>query len=371
MVRILLAPVVVTPTKLLTPSHVKAMLWLDVLFKSTSLLAQVTYLWNLRPYNVTAQTLQFWEYLDRTLGEDVDYSGWSELDLSMRYVRLHAEREQAPFAPLRPYLEAVERDGYVHPASRRLIAIWREHVRLLGLHDPGLDANDPPGQSVDEVIARLDERGLCLDHRRQGGPVFLDATAAGLPLRRAVTADGQANYLVCALRHLLPLIDHHDHVLLVFDRELEADYVLLDRLLTAFGARVTRLPIGRVPLNGSSASSRYGGWEQHTVDALREQALARFEPAAFLLGLRLYFIAVLARSSPQSFSADLLHKQCRRASRLLDADPVRVEEQPYRVFLTSKLTGGVYVDPYRLTVSLLQRHRTVPSGNMLDGVFAC
>lgn len=367
--RLLLAPIVITPTKLLTPSHVKGLLWLDVLYKSTRRLADVTYLWNLRPHNVTAQTLEYWEYVDRTLGPDADYSAWTDLELTAPYVRMHAERAQAPFAALRPYLEAVERDGYVHPASRRLVAIWREQFRRLNLHDPGLDANDPPGMSVEEVVAALAERGLCLDHRRYGGPLYLDATAHGLPLRRAIGPDGQANYLVCSLRQLLPLVSGYDRILLVYDRELDADHVLLDRLLTAFGAKVARLSIGRVPLGGEVRSSRHGGWEQHTVDALADRALADVDAEAFWVGLRLYFIAVLTRDAPTSYRAEVLRKQLRRAARLLDERPPPAGEPAFRAFLESKLAGGGYVDPYRLTVSLVDRHKPVPRGDLLEEVF--
>lgn len=367
--RLLLAPIVITPTKLLTPSHVKGLLWLDVLYKATRRLADVTYLWNLRPYNVTAQTLEYWEYLDRTLGDDADYSAWTDLELSAPYVRMHAERGQAPFAALRPYLEAVERDGYVHPASQRLIAIWQEQFRRLGLHDPGLAANDPPGMSVEEVVEALAARGLCLDHRRYGGPVYLDATAHGLPLRRAVGADGQANYLICSLRQLLPLVGDHDRILLVYDRELDADHVLLDRVLTAFGADVARLSLGRVPLDGAIASSRHGGWERHTVDALADRALGEFDAAAFGVGLRLYFIAVLARESPQSFRQEVLRKQLRRAAKLIEERPPPVAEEDFLGFLDSLRAGGGHVDPYRLTVSLVERHKPVPKGNLLDEVF--
>src|SRR3954471_14734317 len=94
---LLLAPIVITPTKALTPSHVKGLLWLDVLWRSTALVGEVTSLWNLRPYNVTAQTLEYWEYLDRTFGAETDYSEWSELELSKPYVEMHATGAQGLF----------------------------------------------------------------------------------------------------------------------------------------------------------------------------------------------------------------------------------------------------------------------------------
>ena len=367
--RLLLAPIVVTPTKALTPSHVKGLLWLDVLYKATSRLCDVTYLWNLRPYNVTAQTLQYWEYLDRTLGADADYSDRDEVELSEHYIRLHAEGLQGPPDALRPYREAVEVDGYVHPASQRFLTLWQRHFESLNLHDPGLDANEPPELGVEEVVERLAERALCVDHRRYGGPLYLDATAAGLPLRRAGSADGQMNYLVCALRQLLPLAGRYDRILLVCDEELEADYLLLDRILTAFGARVTRLSLGRVPLDGAIRSSRWGGWQDLTVDALVDQALHEFDQPALRLGMRLYFIAVLARASRQSFSHDVLRKQLQRARRAIAADEPAVDPATFVDFLAGRTADGGHVDAYRLTVSLLERHRPVPRRNLIEELY--
>jgi hypothetical protein len=365
--RLLLAPIVVTPTKTLTPSHVKGLLWMDVLYKATSQLCQVHYLWNLRPFNATAQTLEYWEYLDRTFGDDVDYSSWSELDLSRPYIRMHAERARAPYAALRPYLDAVERDGYVHPASRRLIQIWSGHFRRLNLFDPGLARQDAPGLSAEDVVELLAGRSLCVDHRRYGGPLMLDATDAGLPLRQAITADGQANYLVCALRELVPLVSRYDRILLVCDRELEADYQLLTRLLSALGANVSYLTIGRVPVDGAIVSSRHGGWENYTVDALAEQALREFDPAAFGLGMRIYFIAVLTRMSKQSLRLDVLRRQLRRAERIIASDHHGGRHS--LALLESMVSEAGYVDPYRLTSSLLNRNAPRPTPSLIERIF--
>jgi hypothetical protein len=366
--RLLLAPIVITPTKALTPSHVKGLLWLDVLYKSTSKLFDVTCLWNLRPYNVTAQTLEYWEYLDRTLGQDVDYSAWNELELSKPYINMHANSEQGSLAALRPYLDAVESEGYLHPASQRLLEIWGGHLERLNVQDHGLRRNDPPGLTSDEVIEMLNERSLCIDHRGYGGPAFLDATSDGLPLRQAITSEGHANYLICVLRELLPMIDGHDHVLLVHDKEIEADYVLLDRVLSAFGARVSRLSIGRVPVDGKVQSSRYGGWESYMVDAIYEAVVPEFDPVEFWLAMRLYFIGVLTRDSPQPLNLEVLRKQLLRARRLIAAGDSAPEGDVLE-FLEDRLVDGSYVDPYRLTTSLFDKHRPAPKRALLDSVF--
>ena len=60
-----LAPVTITPTKPLTPTHVKGLLSVDLIYKSTSALTEITYVWNARAANLTAQTVAFWAYVDR------------------------------------------------------------------------------------------------------------------------------------------------------------------------------------------------------------------------------------------------------------------------------------------------------------------
>jgi hypothetical protein len=58
--RVLLAPVTVTPTKPLTPSHLKGLLWTDVMYRATAAVADVTYRYSHTTYNQTEQTLGFW-----------------------------------------------------------------------------------------------------------------------------------------------------------------------------------------------------------------------------------------------------------------------------------------------------------------------
>ncbi|MFE8944832.1 hypothetical protein [Streptomyces sp. NPDC007856] len=107
--RVLLAPVTVTPSKPLAPSHLKGLLWTDVMYRATSVLADV-----------------FWEFLDRAVGA-ADYSGMTEVEIGELYVRFRAEGRAATAATLRPYAEAVESQGWVHPAARRVLGLWASH----------------------------------------------------------------------------------------------------------------------------------------------------------------------------------------------------------------------------------------------------
>ncbi|WUV14222.1 hypothetical protein OG352_04465 [Streptomyces sp. NBC_01485] len=381
---VLLAPVTVTPTKPLTPSHLKGLLWTDVMFRATAPLAEVTYRYSHTTYHVTEQTVGFWEYLDRTHGE-TDYTRLSEEDIGDLYVRYRSEAERQDADVLRPYRDAVEHGGWVHPASERMLRLWAGHYARLGMHDPGLQEHQPPGLRLDEMIERLAAVGLVLDQRHCGGPVYLDATRYGMPLRRIVTSDGRPNYLACALRELVPLVPWYDEVVLLHDPELDADYQLLNRVLGTLGPTVRRVPIGRVPIDGKITSARHGGWRDHTAGALLRAATDVFDgdvdgdgygyddtgAGALRLGMRLYFIATLGPGQRQSFRHDLLRHCMTVAARLLERSRAAVAAGAGELSdaLDRTRRGHTYVDPYRLTCSLLGKGRPAPDPGLLSAVF--
>lgn len=364
---VLLAPVTVTPTKPLGPSHLKGLLWTDVMFRATRALADSTYRYSPTTYHSCEQTVGFWEYLDRTLG-DADYTACSEEDIGELYVRYRADPDRAPVQACQPYLDAIERQGWVHPASARILQLWAEHYARLGMHDPGLTAHQPPGLSTDAMIEQLRAVDLCLDQRAHGGPVYLDATRYGMALRQIIAADGRPNYLACALRELVPLAAEHDEIVLLYDSGLAADYLLLQRVLSRLGATVRRIALGRVPIDGRVSSARHGDWRGHTAGELLDALAAEHDPAALRLGMRLYFIAVLGQGAGDSFRWDLLHRSVKRAERLLSRDA-----EPGSDGITEALArhrgDHCYVDPYRLTSCLLARYGRGPRPELLAEVF--
>lgn len=376
--RILLAPVTVTPTKPLTPSHLKGLFWTDVMFRATALLADVSYRCSHTTYHGCEQTAGFWEYLDRTQG-DIDYSTYTEEQIGELYVRYRAVDQDVPVDAYGPYLDAIEQHGWVHPASARVLELWSAHYARLGLHDPGLCEHQPPGSTLEEMIERLGRLGMCLDLREHGGPVFLDGTRAGIPLRQIVGADGRANYVACALRELLPLAPEYDEVVLLYDRGLEGDYLLLQRVLTRLGVQTHRVGIGRVPVNGRIASARHGGWHDCSAGALLAAAGGQHDEPALRLGMRLYFIALLGPGDHQPFRHDLLHKWLRRADRLLADRPLAEHPQADRAAACGTGAPGLvarhrgdhcYVDPYRLATGLLAgRHPGGAERELLAEVF--
>ena len=363
--KVLLAPVTVTPSKPLTPSHLKGLLWTDVMHRATAQVADVDHRCSHTTYHLTEQTLGFWEFLDREVG-DADYSRLTEEQIGELYVR-HKHAPQPSADALRPYAEAVERDGWVHPATERVLELWTAHYRRLGLHDPGLTRYQPPGFGLAETLDWLAARGMCLDQRELGGPVYLDLTRFGLPLRQIVTADGRSNYLGCALRELLPLAADYDEVVLLYDKELDSDYQLLARVLGTTGPQVRRIPIGRVPIDGRITSARHGDWRGNTAGSLLAE-IADADDDAVHLAVRLYFVATLGPGQRPSYRPELVRNCVSRARRLLGSAPPAADA-PVAERVARHRRDHVYVDPYRLTSSLLARHRPTPARDLLSAVF--
>ncbi|MEU2436638.1 hypothetical protein ABZ595_10590 [Streptomyces rubradiris] len=359
--KILLAPVTVSPTKPLTPTHVKYLLSLDMIQRATSAFATVEMAYHHAVYSGSSQVAGFWEYLDRchpTLRADE----LSEEDIGRLYVARHQE-EPVGFEALRPVVRRAE-SGWTHPVTDRLLSLWEEHYRTLGMLDPGLGRGRPDLLPVDDLIELLVSRDLCVDGRPLKAPVYLDGTAAGLALRPVLSAQGQPNYLLYLLRELVPIVFRYDLVVLAHDVELRADYRTVAHILERLGARVTRFEVPRVPLDGITRSARSGGWEGYTIGALREPLLSRYGPQAFRLGLRLYLVAGLGRTARQSFSAEQLHRWVRRAERLLQAP---AGDTAQATAYLERLTGHRgYADPYRVATALLSRGDDVPVRGLLD-----
>ncbi|MFF3349407.1 hypothetical protein [Streptomyces sp. NPDC002779] len=366
---LVVAPVTITPTKPLTPTHVKGLLWTDLLVKASSRLTPVRLVWNNRTATVTAQSTAFWRHLDLT-EPDTDWSAETALAIGERYVRYHAGRPRTDPRTLDAYLSRADDTGWVHPAGRRMLDLWRAELDLLGVADPGLALDRPLGIPASAALGLLADRGLLLDHRPYGGPVHLDGTRWGLPLRRLVGADGHPNYLLPILRELIPMIRPDRTFLLICDDDLTADYVLLHRVLTEFGARVARLSLSRVPIAGTTRSSRYGGWSGATLGEL-SAAAGSADRAAYRLGMRLYFTGTLQRGSAQPFRMPLLRRCVGRAARLLDAAADRGAAPADRTLdeaLARLRTRPGYVDPYRLTASLLGG-RVIPPTPQLRALY--
>jgi hypothetical protein len=357
--KILLAPVPITPTKPLTPSHLRGMLWVDVMKKATGELAEVDCLYSHLTANASEQTVGFWEYVDRVVG-DVDFQDHSEETIGQLYVRYHQQAEKASVSALSPYLSAVEKHSWVHPISARLYGIWSEHATLLRMQDPGADRQCWPAVSTEELVRHLVNLNLCIDLRSRGGAAYLDLTSEGMALRKVITAEGKANYLIHLLRELVPQIGSYHHMVLIHDLELHADYTLLKRILMRLGASVDRVAISRVAINGVVQSARHGSWHGHTASDLIREFAPDADEDCFRLGMRLYFISGLGKGRAQSFDPVLLRRAILRARHLIASAKSRKTEESVDEFLNRCSGKNQYVDPYKVAAGLLSRNRIAP-----------
>lgn len=85
-----LAPIPITPTKPLTPSHVKGLLWVDLLERATRVVRPVTHELNRTSGDLSCQTLDFWSWLD-SAGLAVDPPALDDIAIGQLYVHYHAE----------------------------------------------------------------------------------------------------------------------------------------------------------------------------------------------------------------------------------------------------------------------------------------
>ncbi|MGW1270351.1 hypothetical protein [Streptomyces sp. NPDC002491] len=368
--RVLLAPVTVSPTKPLTPTHLKYLLSLDILYRATSTFADVTFVYHHATYSGSRQVAGFWEYIEQC-HPGLVCDGLTEEDIGELYTAYHLAAEGLPYAAVEPLVRRAEA-GWTHPISRRVLDVWEGHYRLLGMFDPKLGRTGPEPTSEAEILDLLVSRDLCIDARGLNASAYLDATAVGLPLRAVTSPEGQRNYLLYLLRELVPLLDRHDLVILAHDNELRTDYRTIAHVLNTLGADATRFEVPRVPLDGVTQSTRLGGWQGHTLGAFAGPLLEEFGPEAFRLGLRLYLVAGLGRTARESFSTYQLRRWTRRARRLLEAHGVSggpaTDPGASRAtgqFLAARAGRRGYADPYQVATLLMSNDPAVPVAGLL------
>jgi hypothetical protein len=330
---------------------------MDILERATATFADVTHVYQPLAHAGSRQVAGFWEYLDRTY-PDLRPETCDEERIGDLYGEFQ-RTERVPYSVLEPVVRRAGR-GWAHPVSTRLLSLWDNHYRTLGMGYPVPDVGDR--MPADELIDLLVAHDLCIDGRPLGAPVYLDATTEGLPLRMMVGADGQANYLMSTLREIVPLLADHDHVVLAHDGEIRSDYRTIAHVLNTLGADVSRLEFARVPMDQVARSTRFGGWHPYTVGALAGPLVPEFGAPAFALGYRLYLLAGLDRAGRESFSIRHLRRWVHRARQLI-AD----HETPAERADLSILAGRMpFVDPYRLVTTLLGRDPVVPAPALLD-----
>ncbi|WP_363798222.1 hypothetical protein ABU614_00490 [Lysobacter firmicutimachus] len=312
----LYAPVGITPTKPLTPSHLKGALLLDFMRRFEGLFAPGAIWHNRRPWDISLQTIRFWDYLDREHA-GLDFDAMSEGQIGALYVECHRSGALPDAERIAVYARRIEDEGFVHAASRRILALWGEVFVTLGLAPDALFHSVPFGLGQEAVLDRLRAHDLLLDQRRFGGGVYLDLTDEGRPLRVLISEQGLPNYLLAILRDLLEHAPQHDQICLYHDASIERDYESLTRVLQRFGLPCRRVGFSRVPVEGLVLSAKQGGWEQYTGARLLERVAGGASRDEIRLGFRLYFLHALGLRHPASYSDAGLGECLERARRLL------------------------------------------------------
>ncbi len=314
----LYAPVGITPTKPLTPSHIKGMLQLDFMQRFEGLFTSGTVWHNRRPWDISLQTIRFWDYLDRER-HGADFGAMGEGDIGALYVDCHRTGALPAADRVAAYTRRIEAEGYVHPASRRILELWGEVFDTLGLAREALFHSAHFDLDQEAVLERLRALDIVLDQRGFGGGVYLDLTGEGRPLRLLISDDGLSNYLLAILRDLLERAPRYDVVCLYHDADIQRDYEALTRVFERLGARCRRIAFTRVPIDGQVLSAKQGGWEHYTGALLLRRVASGASRAEIRLGFRLYFLHALGLRRPAGYSDEGLGACLERARRLLAA----------------------------------------------------
>lgn len=312
----LYAPVGITPTKPLTPSHLKGVLLLDFMQRFEGQFTPGTIWHNRRPWDISLQTIRFWDYLDRE-HSGVDFSTMGEGDIGALYIDCHRTGGLPSADRVAAYAGRIETEGYVHAASHRILELWGEVFATLGLAQDALFHSAPFGLDQEAVLAILRAHDIVLDQRSFGGGIYLDLTDEARPLRVLMSEDGLPNYILAILRDLLASASRYDNVCLYHDANIQRDYEALARVLERLGIRCRRIGFTRVPIDGQVLSAKHGGWEQYTGARLLQRVASGASEAEIRLGFRLYFLHALGLRQPDSYSDAGLADCLERARRLL------------------------------------------------------
>ena len=360
--KLLFYPTHPTATKPLTPSHVKMFLWFDLLVDATSRVIPVTTLANRVTCDVTAQNLGFWHYLDTSFTDDPAlYADKDELWVAEQYVRYHAERFAAPPPVLEELRSRVEHDFWIHPASARILELWSEQCRLLGVDERSLHTWTPLPLTVDEALEALADLDVLIDVRGLGGGAYLDLTPEGIALRQLVSEQGVPNYVVHVLRELLAVGPGYDRVVLAFDAEIRHDFDLVASVLRRAGVETVTLPVDRVRLPGVTGTTRAGGFEPYILARIIERFLPTYGLEAFRLGIRMYYVLHVGRRGGCEFDLAMLERFMRKAAaavrRLNGGEPGVAAPGDLLRELWPQIVprDGAFVDPNRLLQTLFKQ----------------
>ena len=310
-------PVGITPTKPLTPTHVRGLLHLDGLVRLHRRLGPARVAHNRRLWDLSQQTLQFWHWLD-THHAGTDFQGLSDDQVGHLYLQCAKSGHKVPSDELLALWRRTHDEGHVHPASQALLKHWLPQLDHIGVDAGTLLAEHTPAATEGELLDTLASLGLLIDQRGVGGGVYVDMTFHGFGLRQIVSEDGVPNYMHGLLREAIHLPRQGAARMNLFcDGSVERDFMLIQRVLEGLGSRVTRISFPRVLMDGQPLSYRQDGGF-YTLSSMLERDAGRHTRREMRLALRLLFLQMHGIKRAFDFRWDALDRACALARRVIE-----------------------------------------------------
>lgn len=310
-----LFPVGITPTKFLTPTHVKGILQIDLYRRLLESSGHVDLVYNRRVWDSSLQTLHFWNEMTRTDPERV-FKTASDLEISDLYSVSSRSAQSVSHSRL-DLQNRVVRDGYIHPVSVRITEIWSEQLASIGIASDFLSRSRYL-EPFEDVLVKLGNSSDLLDYANIGGGAYLDMTDRKFSLRQLRSKTGEYNYLVPMISVVDELTRSHDRIILCCDKSVTRDFQLLQNLFEEAGAKLELKVINRVPLNGRDLSSRDGVPYGFSFSRFVAPFFEFYERRDVRLGLLLYFLHAIPPKGGRDFSQDELSENVKTAAELLE-----------------------------------------------------
>lgn len=352
-------PVHISPTKPLTPSHIKYIIYLDLLYKINNFVDRdFRFNFNRIFLDISQQTLRFALFLRKNYS-DIDFQNKNEMWLGDKYVEMYRRNwipENQDITTLKLETEQNLKGFNFYEA---ILNNWISQYNFLGLEEPGYYETSPVCISNKEVIARLKRNSVITDHAQMGEGVYLDLIEYGQPIFKLTDLDVESsNILFNILRETFHFSPKPSRILFLFDQEMYSKYVAIQTVLEKLGYEIELISLSRVMLQDKIQSSRQGGWEGYTLRDIINRVEYR-DLSEFRLGIKLYFLKVLRGNGSPNFNYTLLQRYIDKA-RYMNIKYAGIDKKPslLREWLQAKLNRykANYLKPEIVVENLFSSH---------------
>lgn len=310
-----LFPVGITPTKFLTPTHVKGILQIDLYRRLLMVSGHVDLIYNRRIWDSSLQTLHLWNQLNQT-ESGRSFETTSDLEISKLY-SLASKAKPVDISPRRALQERVVRDGYIHPVSIRITEIWAQQLSRIGIDSDFLSTSQPL-TPFDTVLDEIRRCSYLLDYDAIGGGAYLDMTDQNFALRQLRSKTGEYNYLVPMISVVRQLTISYERVILCCDISVTRDFQLLQKMFETKDTKLELKLINRVSLDGRDLSSKEGIPYRFSFAQSIEPFFHDYTRADIRLGLLLYFLHAIPPKGGRDFNQEELAEQIALAATVLE-----------------------------------------------------